>query len=88
MIPEPPEHLNIADYFLDARIREDRGDRTAILTDAGALTYAQVQSLANRFGSLLAAAGVESEHRVLIALPDGPEFVAASFGTLSLVPSS
>ncbi len=84
MIYEPPEHLNVADYFLDARVREGRGRRAALRTDEGVLTYAEVQVLANRAGHLLAEAGVEPEHRVLIALPDGPQFVAALFGVWKL----
>jgi benzoate-CoA ligase family protein len=82
MTYEPPERLNIADYFLDARVREGRGARAALHTDAGTLPYSAVQSLANRFGRTLQAAGVEPEHRVLIALPDGPDYVGALFGTL------
>jgi benzoate-CoA ligase family protein len=81
---EPPERLNIADVFLDARVREGRGRRPALRTDAGTLSYSDVQALANRFGHLLAAAGVEPEDRVLIALPDGPEYVGALFGALKL----
>jgi len=84
MAYEPPEQLNVADYFLDARIREGRGQRTALLTDAGAMSYAAVQALANRFAHVLAAHGVESEHRVLLALADGPAYVGALFGTLKL----
>src|SRR5260370_35024435 len=81
---ELPERLNIADWLLDARVREGRGDRPALLTDQGTFTYRDVQVLANRFGHLLASAGVEPEQRVIIALPDGPEFVAALFGTLKV----
>lgn len=84
MTYEPPERLNIADHFLDARVREGRGSRTALVTDAGSLTYAETQALANRLGRLLREAGAEPEQRVLIALPDGPEFVAALFGTLKI----
>ncbi|MGH7645138.1 MAG: benzoate-CoA ligase family protein [Gemmatimonadales bacterium] len=80
----PPDQLNIADYFLDARVREGRGGRPAVHTEAGSLTYGDVQALANRFGQVLATAGVEPEQRVMIALPDGPAFVAALFGTLKL----
>src|SRR5438034_1852412 len=79
-----PEQLNIADWLLDARVREGRGDRPALLTDQGTFTYREVQTLANRFGHLLKSAGVEPEQRVIIALPDGPEFVAALFGTLKV----
>ena len=81
---EPPERFNIADYFLDARMREGRGGRTALVTDQGPLTYAEVQARANRFGRLLQEAGVEPEQRVLLGLPDGPDFVAALFGTLKI----
>ena len=81
---EPPVQLNIADFFLDARVREGRGDRTALITDAGRLSYREVQSLANRYANLLGAAGVAPEQRVIIALPDGPDFVAALFGTLKI----
>ncbi len=79
-----PESLNIADWFLDARIREGRGEKTALVTDIARFTYSEVQALANRFAHVLRAAGVEPEQRVLIALPDGPEFVGAFFGTLKL----
>jgi len=84
MVFELPERSNIADWLLDARVREGRGDRPALLTDHRVFTYREVQALANRFGHLLRDAGVEPEQRVIIALPDGPEFVAALFGTLKI----
>jgi benzoate-CoA ligase family protein len=79
-----PDRLNMAEYFLEARLREGKGERTALLTDRRAWTYREVDELANRFGHVLRAAGVEPEQRVLLALPDGPELVAALFGTLKL----
>ena len=79
-----PERLNIAERFLDARVREGRGERPALLTDSGPLTYRDVQALAERWAHLLAEAGVSCEQRVLIALPDGPDFVGVLFGTLKL----
>jgi benzoate-CoA ligase family protein len=84
MTAEHREQLNIADYFLDARVREGRGDRTALLTDAGRLSYREVQALANRYANVLSSAGVAPEQRVIIALPDGPDFVAALFGILKI----
>jgi benzoate-CoA ligase family protein len=80
----PPERLNIASYFLDHRIREGRGARTALRTDAGTWSYADVQELANRYGNLLRSEGVRPEERVIIALPDGPDFVGALFGVLKI----
>src|SRR5262245_34729402 len=84
MTYEPPERLNIADYFLDSRVREGRGGRPALKTDAATLSYSDVATLANRYGNVLAGAGAGAERRVLVALPDGPEFVAALFGALKL----
>jgi benzoate-CoA ligase family protein len=84
MTVEHPAQLNIADFFLDARVREGRGDRTALLTDAGRLSYREVQALANRYANLLSSAGVAPEQRVIIALPDGPDYVAALFGILKI----
>ncbi|MGI9041568.1 MAG: benzoate-CoA ligase family protein [Gemmatimonadales bacterium] len=84
MTAELPVHLNIADYFLDARVREGRGDRTALITDAGRLSYREVQALANRYANVLGSAGVAPEQRVIIALPDGPDYVAALFGVLKI----
>lgn len=80
----PPARLNIADYFLDDRIREDRGERIALRTERGRLTYREVRELANRFGNLLREAGVRPGQRVMLALPDGPEYVEALFGILKI----
>jgi hypothetical protein len=84
MTAESPVQLNIADFFLDARVREGRGNRTALLTDAGRWSYGEVQALANRYANVLSAAGVAPEQRVIIALPDGPDYVAALFGILKI----
>jgi len=81
---EDPSQLNIADFFLDARVREGRGDRTALLTDAGRWSYREVQALANRYANVLSSAGVAPEQRVIIALGDGPDFVGALFGILKI----
>ena len=81
---EPPEAFNIADHFLVARLREGQGDRVALRLDDRTLRYAEVDALANRAGNALREAGVRQEERVLVALPDGPAFVAALFGALKI----
>ncbi|MCZ6506486.1 MAG: benzoate-CoA ligase family protein [Acidobacteria bacterium] len=81
---QPPEIFNIADYFLDQRVREGRGDRIALRLDDRHLTYREVQILANRFGGVLRDLGVRPEERVLLLLEDGPEFVGAFFGVLKI----
>ncbi len=81
---DPPERFNISEYFLGDRIREGRGSRCALLAAEGQVTYAELDDLANRYGNLLREAGVRPEERILIALPDGPSFVAALFGALRI----
>ncbi|MDE2874506.1 MAG: benzoate-CoA ligase family protein [Gemmatimonadota bacterium] len=78
----PPHPFNIADHFLDDRIREGMGERVALRTRDGNVTYAGLQSRANRFANALEALGVRPEERVLIGLPDVPDFAASLFGTL------
>ena len=80
----PPESFNIADYFLDARIQEGKAENAAIITDDGTQTYGETRDAANRFANVLSTAGVRAEERVIIALPDGPEYVAAFFGILKV----
>ncbi len=80
----PPTRFNMAHYFLDARVEEGRGDRTAILTADGELSYAQLQDRANRYANVLRDMGIEAERRVIVALEDGPEFVCALFGALKV----
>ncbi|AKT43286.1 benzoate-CoA ligase family protein [Chondromyces crocatus] len=79
-----PEKVNMADWFLLARLREGLGDKTAILCGERSLTYADVARLAARFAYALQQLGIESEQRVMVALPDIPEFAGALFGTLAM----
>ena len=81
---QPPAAFNIADYFLTARLDEGHADRVALRLDDRTLTYGEVQRLAARAGNALRGMGVRPEERVLVALPDGPAFVAALFGTLAI----
>ena len=81
---DPPNPFNIADYFLDGRVREGMGHRIALRTSDGNVTYAALRARANRFANALSGLGVRPEERVLIALPDIPDFAAALFGTLKL----
>ncbi|MDI1482408.1 benzoate-CoA ligase family protein [Polyangium sp. y55x31] len=81
---EIPEDLNMADWFLRARLREGHGDRVAILAGDRRLTYADVDRLAARFGHVLRGLGVHPEERIIVALPDIPEFAGAFFGTLAI----
>lgn len=78
-----PVSLNIAQRFLVDRL-PTHGDKTALYCGDRELSYAAVDRMANRFGQLFRELGVEPEQRVMIALPDLPEFAAALFGALKL----
>jgi benzoate-CoA ligase family protein len=81
---DAPEHFNLAEYFLDARIQEGKGSKRAIVTDSQTLTYQQVFELSNRFANVLRQIGVEMEQRVILSLPDIPEYAGALFGILRI----
>ncbi len=83
-LPTFPDRFNLARWLLDARVEEGRGGRPAVHVGEATWTYSQVQALSNRAAHALRDLGVTPESRVLLALPDGIEFVAAWFGTLKL----
>jgi benzoate-CoA ligase len=74
-----PEKFNMAWYYLDRNVEEGRGDKRCLFWRDEAYTYREVQARANRFGNALRALGVDVEDRVLLVLPDCPEFAFAWF---------
>lgn len=80
----PPTHINLADHFLEHRLRVGDGERVALRLPDGEVTYREVRERSIEWARALRARGVRREERVLIALPDGLEFVACLFGTLRL----
>jgi benzoate-CoA ligase family protein len=85
-MPLPPlaEPFNAAAFFLDRHVEEGRGARIAMRSGAERVTYAALAERASRIGHALGGLGVEVEHRVLLALDDGPVFAAAFWGTVKL----
>jgi len=81
---DAPERFNLAEYFLDARIAEAKGDFRAIVTDSATLTYADVQKLSNQFANVLLEIGAEQESRIILSLSDIPEYAGALFGILKI----
>lgn len=79
-----PDHFNMARYYLDHNLEEGRGEKVAIRFGDRSLTYREVVDESHRVGNVLRDLGVEMEDRVLIALPDCPEFAATWFGVLKI----
>ncbi len=78
-----PEPFNLASYFVDRHAVEGRG-RTAVIYEGRSYTYAEIAARVNQAGNALRRAGVRAGDRVLIILPDSPEFVAAYFGAMKI----
>lgn len=78
-----PERLNVASIVLDDPAQR-HPDRVAILGEPCAFTYGQLAKLANRIGNALLTGECEPGDRVLIALPDSAEFIAAFFGAVKI----
>ena len=78
---EFPERFNMADYFLYHNIEEGREGKVCLYFEDARYTYGETVRMANRVGNALRReCGVEMEDRVLIVLPDCPEFVWTWFG--------
>ena len=77
---EFPEKFNMADYFLYHNIEEGRENKSCLYFGDESYTYGDAVRRANRTGNALRELGVEIEDRVLIVLPDCPEFVWTWFG--------
>lgn len=79
-----PEQFNAADYFVDRNIRENRGNRTAIICEDRSFTYADIQAGMNRIGNALTSFGVRMENRVGLLLLDTEIFPQAFFGAIKI----
>ena len=75
---------NAAVDLLDANLERGLAEKEAIRTYAGSHTYGDVARGANRVGHALRGLGVEMENRVLLALPDAPEFAIVFFGAIKI----
>ena len=75
-----PERFNMADYFLYQNLEEGREDKICLYYDDQQFTYKQVAQSSSRTGNALREAGLDIEQRVLIVLPDCPQFVWTWFG--------
>jgi benzoate-CoA ligase len=79
-----PEIYNAATTFIDNNIAEGRGGKVAIYYEDQKITYQEVFEKVNRTGNALKDLGVEFENRVLVILPDSPEFAYSFFGAIKV----
>ena len=70
----------MADYFLYHNLEEGRENKVCLYFEDQTWTYGEVAHLSNRTGNALRELGANFEDRVLMVLPDSPEFVWTWFG--------
>src|SRR5215467_6872050 len=76
--------FNLADHFVDRHMQEGRASKIAIRCGESVRTYADVAADVNRVGNALLNLGLQRGRRVLLLLPDCPEFAAAYFGAIKV----
>jgi benzoate-CoA ligase family protein len=79
-----PDTFNAASYFVDRHVREGRGGKIAIECGDEQVSYEQLLERTNRAGNALRELGVRPEERVLLLLPDSPEFLYGFFGAIKI----
>jgi benzoate-CoA ligase len=77
---EFPERFRMSDYFLYHNVEEGREGKVCLYYRDERYSYGDAARWSNREGGALRELGVRIEDRVLIALPDCPEFVWTWFG--------
>jgi benzoate-CoA ligase family protein len=82
--PGDPAFFNLTDRFVDRHIREGRAQKAAIRCGDSVCTYGDLAADVNRAGNGLLRLGLQEEQRVLLLLPDCPEFAVAYFGVIKL----
>src|SRR2546428_599361 len=81
---EPPRRCNAAAWFVDRHVAVARGDSTALVAVGLARRYRTVFENVNRTGHALRRLGVGMGDRVLLLLPDVPEFAYCFWGAIKL----
>src|SRR5262249_23754677 len=76
--------FNLADHFVDRHIREGRASKIAIRCGESMRSYGEVAADVNRIGHTLLNLGLQQGRRVLLLLPDWPQFAAAYFGVIKV----
>jgi benzoate-CoA ligase len=79
-----PEFYNAAVTFVDDNVASGRGGNIAICYQDQKITYQEVFANVNRAGNALKELGIEVENRVLVILPDSPEFAYSFFGAIKI----
>jgi len=76
----PPEYFNFARHLIE--VNADRPAKTALIDDAGSVTYGQLTEKVQRMSAALTALGLRREDRVLLLMHDCSDWVVSFLGAL------
>jgi len=76
----PPAEFNFAQHLIATN--SARGGKTALIDDAGQLSYGELADQVRRFAGSLRALGIKREERVLLLMQDSSDWVVAFLGSL------
>lgn len=83
-IIDVPDKFNIASMLIDVPIEQGLGNKTAIYYGDQIYTYYDVYIAANKTGNMFADLGVIREQRILMLLPDCPEYIFNIIGAMKI----
>jgi benzoate-CoA ligase len=81
---EPPETFNMTTRLLDYHLGAGRGERVAIRFRDRKIRYRELAEGVARVAHALLGLGVQMEQRVMLLLPDCPEFIAVFLGAMRI----
>ena len=76
----PPERFNFARHLI--ALNANRPNKTALMDDAGSLSYGQLADQIQRCSAALSALGLRREDRVLLLMHDCSDWVVSFLGAL------
>src|SRR5438270_9544577 len=79
-----PERFNMATVLVDRHLTEGHGERVAVYYRDEQLSYWDLAALVHRTGTALYSLGLGLGDRVVLLLPDCPEFLATFLGAMKI----
>jgi len=79
-VTAPPERFNFARHLIE--LNTGRASKTALIDDAGKLSYGQLAEQVQRCSAALQALGLRREDRVLLLMHDCSDWVVSFLGAL------
>lgn len=79
-----PETFNQAQFLVDRHLSEGRAKNIAVYYEDQKISYAKLAAMVNQTGNALKKLGIEIENRVMLILPDCPEFLYSYLGAMKI----